>query len=127
MSATNTPAISQTQATSDMLPQLLTSVEKDLLQHIITNLRDRRMNVGEAQKLAHEFLSLLPMADKEDLLQKLNTLGQTYVSAREVYAQYAAPHEEEKRQKLLTAMREHIKSGNIEQAIAVAKGEVPHE
>lgn len=111
----------QNTATNNELPYVV-AVEKDLLLHILTHMRDRKLTIGEAHQLAEDFLGLLPMHDKEDLLKKLSDLGQKYTEAREIYAKYGAPYEEEKRQKLLEAMRTHIKSGNIEQAIAVAKG-----
>ncbi len=66
-------------------------------------------------------MSLLPAKDKEDLLNKLNTLGQTYYEAKQTYTDEVVSMEEQKRQEKLAAMREHIKSGNIEAAIAVAK------
>lgn len=100
----------------------LTSVEKDLLLHILTNMNERRLTVAQASQLAQEFLRILPMVDKEDLLKKLSELGGEFVPARETYAKFGGAYEEEKRQRLLSAMREHIKTGNIEQAIAVAKG-----
>ena len=115
MSATQPPQ------STDNFSDYVKDVERDLINHIITNMKHREIALEEEKKLATEFLNLLPMTDKEDLLNKLNNLGQKYEEVREVYADFIAPHEEEKRQKMLHAMREHIKSGNIEQAIAVAK------
>jgi hypothetical protein len=104
------------------LAQFLTDIEKDLLLHILENMKNRKISIGDAQKLAQDFLALLPPIDKEDLLNKLNSLSPKYPEAREVYAAHVSPHEEQKQQQLLQTMRDHIKSGDIEQAIAVAKG-----
>ncbi len=102
--------------------QLISDIERDLLFHIILNMRHRKISVGEAQLLAQDFLTLLPSKDKEELLNKLNELGKIYLEANQVYVKYAGPYEEEKRQEVLKAMRDHIKKGEIEQALAVAKG-----
>lgn len=110
-------------AVSDVtLKQLTSDVERDLLFHIILNMRHRKISVGEAQHLAQEFLALLPAKDKEELLSKLGELGKTYIEAQQVYIKYAGPYKEEKRQQTLTVMRDFIKKGKIEQAIAAAKG-----
>jgi hypothetical protein len=84
-------------------------------------MKHREISVGMAQKLAKDFLALLPMQDKEDLLHKLNELGKKYHEANAVYVKYAAPYEEEKRQKLLDEMTAHIRSGDIENALAVVQ------
>lgn len=105
------------------LQQFLTEVESDLLTHIVEHLRGRTISVEKAQQLARDFLSLLPPADKEDLLAKLNTLGKRYQEAQEVYLDYAIPHYEDKRHQTLQQMAHHIKQGEIEKAIEVAKGE----
>jgi hypothetical protein len=104
------------------ISQLVTEVEKKLLDHIIENVEKQRLKPEEAQKLAQDFLALLPMRDKEDLLTKLHTLSEKYHEAQSVYVEYAREDEEAKRQALLHQMSHHIKAGDIEAAIAVAKG-----
>lgn len=86
------------------------------------NMKHRRISISEAHHLAQDFLKLLPAQDKEDLLKKLSGLANTYAEAREVFLKYHTPYEEEKRNKLLSTMRDHIKNGDIEKAIEVAKG-----
>lgn len=101
---------------------LTEEVEKDLVDHIITNLEESKLTVEQAQALAKEFLALLPFQDKHDLVQKLNSLSEKYDEAKAVYVKYAGPVEEEERQRKITEMANHIKAGNIEEALAVAKG-----
>ncbi len=105
------------------LQPVVEEVEKDLLNHIIANMEDGKITVEQSQQLAREFLALLPVHDKDELLQKLNTLGKTHAEAQAVYLDLARPHEETIRQQKLTQMSEHIKQGNIEQAISIAKGD----
>ncbi len=104
------------------LKKLVSDVERDLFFHIILNMRHRKISIGEAHYLAQDFLKMLPVQDKEGLLKKLLELGQMYAEVREVYIKYSIPHEEEKRNKLLDIMRNHIQKGDIEKAIEVARG-----
>lgn len=104
------------------LPQFVEQVEKDLLEHIYSNLKENALTGDDAQKLAQEFLKQLPFQDKKDLLDKLNELGKVYKPAQEVYVKYVVPFEEQDRQQKLDAMRSHIKAGNLEAAVNVAKG-----
>lgn len=103
--------------------EFIKQIEEDLIQQIITSLKGRKLSVEKSQELAKEFLDLLPAKDKEDLLNKLNKLGNEFSEAKKVFADFAIPYEEEKRQRLLNAMREQIKNGNIEKAIEIAKNE----
>lgn len=99
-------------------------VEQELLNTIIANLDQATITVEEAQAVAKEFLALLPLQDQKDLLEKLYKLSQDHTETKGMYLKYAKPIEEEERQKKLALMSEHIKNGQIEHALAVAKGEV---
>lgn len=103
------------------IDKLVEEVERDLLSHIYANLKTNEITAEQAQKLAQDFLKLLPFKDKKDLLDKLNMLGNQYRTAQEVYVKFGVPFEEQQRQQKLDLMREHIKSGNIEKALEVAK------
>jgi hypothetical protein len=105
------------------MQNVTTDVEEELLNIIIENLDKANMTVEEAQSTAREFLSLLPLQDQKDLLEKLYKLGQDHTSTKVMYLKYAKPIEEEERHRKLALMSEHIKNGQIEHAIAVAKGE----
>jgi|SRR5882672_2532378 len=109
---------------ADQLMQTITKdIEKDLLATIIENLKEDHLEIEQARALAQEFLALLPMQDKKDLLDKLHKLSKEHAEVNGIYLKYAKPYEEEDRQKKLTLMSEHIKNGQIEQALIVAKGE----
>lgn len=103
------------------LDKFVDEVERDLLSHIYANLKAQEINSQEAQKIAQDFLKLLPFKDKKDLLDKLNTLGHEYRTAQEVYVKYGEEFEEQERQRKLNLMRMHIKSGEINKALEVAK------
>jgi hypothetical protein len=101
---------------------ITTEVEKELLQVIIDNLDQAKMTVEEAQAVAKEFLALLPLQDKKDLLDKLYKLSQDHSETKGMYLKFAKPYEEEERLKKLELMSKHIKNGQIEHALAIAKG-----
>jgi len=104
------------------MQELVDTVERDLLAHIYTNLKENKLSGVAAQQLAQEFLSLLPFKDKKDLVDKLSSLGQKYPEARQTYVNLGIPLEEQQRQERLDQMRQHIQSGDIEKALEVAKG-----
>lgn len=104
------------------LKKLIEEVEKDLLAHIYANLKANEITAEQAQKLAQDFLKLLPFEDKEDLLEKLNTLGKQYREAQEVYVKIGIPLEEQERQQKLDLMHKYIVTGELEKALDVAKG-----
>ncbi len=96
-------------------------VEQQLVDLIVKHLEANKIEVERARKLAADFLEVLPINDKKDLLAKLQNLSETYEEAKEVYVSELAKINEENRQIALSQMRDHIKVGNIEQAISVAK------
>jgi hypothetical protein len=100
----------------------IVDIEKELMSEIINRLDNDKMTEEEAQAFAQEFLSLLPVHDKKDLLNKLTQLNKDSQAAHGVFLKHAAPHEEDERQRKLREMSEHLQSGNIEHALAVAKG-----
>src|SRR5258708_18402384 len=108
--------------TSDDMKKFIDDVELDLTFHIIWNLKNKKISLAEAKSLAKDFLKILPAKDKEGLLEELRKLCDAYIEACEVYVKHNQTYQDEKRQKLLAAMRGHIQSGNLEEAIAVAKG-----
>jgi hypothetical protein len=112
---------------ADQSMQAITEdVEKDLLEAIIENLEQNKIDTDEAKKVAKDFLSLLPIQDKKDLLEKLNTLSKSHTETQNLYLKYARPIEEEEKQRKLSLMSEHIKKGQIEHAITIAKGGTPN-
>jgi hypothetical protein len=119
----NDPEASKKLATTPELQDEVVDIERDLLDQIITRLDDNKMTPEEAQKLSNEFLSFLPITDKKDLLAKLLQLSKDSSATQGIYLKYAKPAEEDERQRKLTLMSQHIQQGNIEQALAVAKGD----
>lgn len=115
-----------TQSMSDIqnLDKLVEEVERNLLSHIYANLKTNEITAETAQKLAQDFLKLLPFKDKKDLLEKLNTLGKEYREAQQVYVSLGIPLEEQERQQKLDMMHKHIVNGDLDKALEVAKGGV---
>lgn len=116
------PATSQTLAATPQLQDEVVDIEKDLLEQIIQRLDENKMSPEEAQKLAKEFLSLLPISDQQDLLKKLLQLSNDNNATKGIYLKYAKPYEESETQRKLELMSQHLHAGNIEQALSVAKG-----
>jgi|GEM_PF-4117796 len=124
MDQDNTPPNNPPLITPNADPALATtveSIERELLTEIMQAIQHNEMTPDDAQKLAQEFLRLLPVQDKQDLLAKLRNLGDKNKQAKFVYNSYAAELEEQKRQQTLDIMHQHLQNGNIDQALLVAK------
>ena len=74
---------------------ITTDIEKELINEIISNLDQAKITVEQARQLAHEFLMLLPLQDKKDLLDKLYKLSRKYPVTNKLYLEYSKPIEEE--------------------------------
>lgn len=120
------PTLSQTLGATQDMQDAVIDIERDLLDQIISRLDENKMSPEDAQKLAQEFLSFLPIQDQKDLLAKLLTLSHDNTATQEIYLKYAKPYEENERQRKLTLMSHHLKQGNIEEALSVAKGGTSH-
>ena len=103
------------------IKQEVTAVEKELVELIIEHLKENKINADEARQLARDFLAVLPVTSQEDLLAKLKALGQKYDEVQELYVEEYSKASDKKDDTALNQMRDHIKQGNIEHAIAVAK------
>ena len=108
--------------TDTSINDLVKEVENELIEEIIEKLDEKQMSVANARQLARDFLKLLPMEDKQDLLTKLYNFSERHSQVKEMYVKFAKPIENEERERKLTEMSEHLRNGNIEHAIAVAKG-----
>lgn len=100
-------------------------VEKELVELIIAHLKANKLDVETARKQARDFLSLLPVKDQKDLLDKLKGLSEKYYEAKEIYAEEIGKFEETRRQQALSQMRDYIQVGNLDSAIAAAKALYP--
>ena len=111
---------------NDQMQNITKKVETDLLNSIINNLKQNNINTDGAKKLAQDFLSLLPIQDKQDLLGKLQLLSTIHTQAQVIYLKYAKPYEEEERQEKLTLISNHLKNGQIDHALTISKGGTPN-
>jgi hypothetical protein len=103
------------------LQEEVNSLEKQLLELISKKLEENKIEVDKAQELARDFLAILPVSDQEDLLKKLQDLSGKYEEVKPLYIHEYAKMDEVKRDEVLTHMRNSIHTGNIEQAIEIAK------
>lgn len=96
-------------------------IEKELLELIIVHLKANKIDVEKARQLAKDFLAVLPVKDQKDMLEKLKGLGEQYEEAKQIYSEELAKISDKIREETLTQMRDFIKQGNIDSAIATAK------
>jgi hypothetical protein len=106
------------------LEKYINDIKQDLLFHIITNLRAEKVTLGQAKYLSKDFLALLPVQDKEEILNKLYSLTSLYGEARAVFVKYIGPFEEEKTMKKLAVARKYMQNKEYEKALQSMKGVV---
>ncbi len=117
-----TPKVSYgTMKTAMDLQQEVEAVKKELTELIVKHLKENKIEVEKARKLAADFLAALPIKDQQDLLLKLKNLSEQYEEAREIYVREMGKINEELRDQALSQMHALIKDGKIEDAISVAK------
>lgn len=104
-----------------MDPQELDAIENELLELIARHLQDNKMDAQTAQKLATDFLAVLPIQNRQDLLNKLKNLGEKYGEVKQVYMQEFSKDTTAKEQEALTKMTHAIRQGNIDHALSIAK------
>jgi hypothetical protein len=107
---------------ADDIQSIVKEIEKELVEAIVSNIEQNRMTKQQAQYLARQFLSLLPIEDKHSLLEKLGVFSKLSADAKNIYLKYGSPIENEERQQKLALMSEHIQNGQLEHALTVAKG-----
>ncbi len=108
------------------LTQEVELVKKELLDLIIENLKQNKIEAGEAQQLARDFLAVLPIKNQVDLLEKLKTLGMKYKEANQIYLIELEKSNNNDTDQTLTQVRDQISQGNIDEAIQTAKTLTEH-
>ena len=96
-------------------------IKQELLDLILDHLKNNKIQVELAQQQARDFLSMLPIKDQADLLVKLKDLGNKYNESETVYLHELEKATDEKRDQVLSQMRDYIKQGRIDIAIETAK------
>lgn len=103
------------------MQQEVEKLEKELYDIIVKHLEDNTMNTEGAQKLAADFMALLPPKDKKDLLEKLKELAVQHTETQPLYIQELKTEEILRRDNTLNKMRDAIQKGDINTAVVVAK------
>lgn len=105
----------------DSLQKEITAVEESLLDLMMERLDAEKMDPTEAQQLAKDFLALLPIHDKKELLAKLQQLSQKHTDAQALYIEELGKVKDEERDMVLNNMRDAIHRGDINAALEEAK------
>lgn len=103
------------------LQQYILQVEESLLNQIISDVREEKMILGEAKYLAKDFLSLLPVNNKGELLNKLYALVNTYPQAKIIFSKYIGEFEEEKTAQKLAVLRTYMQKKDYDHAVQAIK------
>lgn len=95
-------------------------VKKELVELITAHLQANAIDIPTAQKMAADFLSILPVSGYNDLLTKMKDLSNNYVEVRTIYLEEITKYSESERQHALEQIRAAIAKGNMEHATKIA-------
>lgn len=79
-------------------------IERDLILNMALSLKHKRMTMGDAKKLAKEFV-FNAFQNEDELFQRLYVLSNKYKEARKVYIKHAPQHYREKDEITLKEVR----------------------
>lgn len=99
-------------------------MEHMILFQLTTNIKNGKLTVDEAQKIAQAYLKLQPTS-REDLLQGVINMGHTYPVLGAVIASFSKEYDEEFKNDVLSQMHEKIHTGDIDSAVELGKQEGP--
>ena len=95
--------------------------KRELVEIIIKHLRENKIDIQTAQKLAQDFLAAISQKDQRDVLAKLKELSKRYKEAEEIYVTSFEEIKNQERDEALSKMRDYIGKGQMEEAIKIAK------
>lgn len=109
------------------LEQLVRDIKQDLLVEVIVDMKKTELSLDQARQLAKDFLGILPPVNKEELIQKLGSLGKLYKEVRTIFIKYAKLFDEEKRTYLREQAHRFLEKRNISYALLAVKGGIIYE
>lgn len=106
---------------------MISHVKRDILYQIILNMKQYEISKEEAQRLAVDFLAVMPIKDAQDLIKKLRILGKSYKEIRTVFIKYANEYYIKEKQYILNVVPLYIQKGEINETLEIVKGGNYHE
>lgn len=103
------------------LSKVTNQLEYLFLKRLARGLKEETIDIPRAKALAKEFLQIEPFSSVEDAKSKIDsfTRKDSYFLTLNEYIE--AYYSEQQKNALIEKMRQHIKQGNIDQALEVAK------
>lgn len=105
----------------DISPPIIDAAERKFLYYLSEGLLSGAITRQQAQEHVQKFLSLLPFTDEEDFNRKIQEVSLWHSQYGMLYPFILAEEYEEEKKYTLNQMREHLKSGDIEKALAVVQ------
>jgi hypothetical protein len=106
--------------------QFVKDIEKELLVQVISNLDQKTITDDKAQKLAKDFIALLPVKSKKILVIKMRNLAHSYKEVAKVYFDIAESIYKEERSRKSKIASRYIAQGDLDRAIRIVKGGIYH-
>lgn len=107
----------------DDVQRITSQLEYLFLNKIIEGLRQETIDMPQAKQLAISFLQIEPFTSFADAQQKIAAFIRQRAEFGFLEEYLSAFHEEQQKNVLIEKMRTHMKNGQIDAAIQVAKDE----
>lgn len=105
----------------DDLPKVTDQLEFLFLKRLAAGLKAEDIDIPTAKQLAKVFLAIEPFSSVEDARQKMSDFTSEHQYFSQLRDYVDAYYSEQHKDALIEEMRSHIRQGNIDQALEVAK------
>lgn len=105
----------------DAIAVLKKELEIAFLQQLITMLRNGEITTKDSRAVIRDFLSMFPMNDLSDSNTKIAQFIAFHKEFKPMTLIVSRHEDAEQTNSVLSRMRQHMQSGNIDEALAVAE------
>jgi hypothetical protein len=105
----------------DDVQKITSQLEHIFLDKLLEGLRQRTLTIPQAKELANNFLKNEPFTSFEEAVEKMKAFTREHAELGVLNDYLSAFHQERQKGALIEKMRMHLKKGEIDQAIQVAK------
>lgn len=102
------------------ISKITDNLEYMFARRLIDALRGEEASVEDARQYAKDFLAIEPFSSLEDARVKMSGYAEKHEMFKGLMEYLESYHEEAKKDEKIAAIREHMKSNNIEEALKVA-------
>lgn len=102
------------------MDELVVHIETAYIKKLMRLIQDQALSVNDARMVTKHYLALFPFHDVEDIKAKITKFMELHHQFPELAFELKKWDDEAQTRSVINKMREHIKAGEVDKAIAVA-------